>query len=200
MYLFVVAFGFATINMIHGLVPPAASPKLFLDSGALCPSLATMHSSLHSPLSRQLSTSSESAVPLGSASQSVPSTPVRRAATFYRVLTEFTVTVFGYTCKTTHLFCGRAAAHQEAPRRELLRHQQHRDPHVCGRHHQGGEAAVQGDPDAQVDAAAPPATLAAALTAPAGSAVLRCYHTVVSTHSTNRRTLMLYSYTPSLGE
>lgn len=59
----------------------AASPKLFLDSGALCPSLANMHSSLHSPLSRQLSTSSESAAPLGSASQSVPCTPVRRATT-----------------------------------------------------------------------------------------------------------------------
>lgn len=72
-------FYFVTINIIHHLVPPAASPKLFLDSSTLCPSLANMHSSLHSPLSRQLSTSSESAAPLGSAIQSVPSTPVRRA-------------------------------------------------------------------------------------------------------------------------
>lgn len=56
---------------------PAASPKLFLDSSSLCPSLANIHSSLHSPLTRQLSTSSENATPLGTGSQSIPSTPVR---------------------------------------------------------------------------------------------------------------------------
>lgn len=36
-----------------------------------------MHSSLHSPLTRQLSTSSENATPLGAGGQSVPSTQVR---------------------------------------------------------------------------------------------------------------------------
>lgn len=54
-----------------------ASPKLFMDSSTPCTTLANMHSSLHSPLTRQLSTSSENSVPLGLSSQSVPSTPVR---------------------------------------------------------------------------------------------------------------------------
>lgn len=45
-----------------------------------------------------------------------------------------------------------AAAHQEEARWKLLRHQQHCDPHVCGRHHPGGEAAVQRDPHTQVSA------------------------------------------------
>ncbi|XP_053196772.1 KAT8 regulatory NSL complex subunit 1-like isoform X2 [Scomber japonicus] len=52
-----------------------SSPKLFLDSSSLCPTLANMHSSLHSPLTRQLSTSSENSTPLGPSSQSVPNTP-----------------------------------------------------------------------------------------------------------------------------
>ncbi|KAM3842589.1 KAT8 regulatory NSL complex subunit 1 [Diretmus argenteus] len=51
------------------------SPRLFLDSGSPCSTLANMHSSLHSPLTRQLSTSSENSTPLGPNSQSVPSTP-----------------------------------------------------------------------------------------------------------------------------
>ena len=56
-------------------VCPAASPKLFLDSSSPCPTLSTMHSSLHSPLTRQLSTSSENSTPLG---LGVQSTPVRK--------------------------------------------------------------------------------------------------------------------------
>ncbi|XP_041818804.1 KAT8 regulatory NSL complex subunit 1-like isoform X2 [Chelmon rostratus] len=59
----------------HSLDRTDASPKLFLDSSSPCPSLANMHSSLHSPLTRQLSTSSENSTPLGPSSQSVPSTP-----------------------------------------------------------------------------------------------------------------------------
>ncbi|XP_071317992.1 KAT8 regulatory NSL complex subunit 1 isoform X2 [Trachinotus anak] len=51
------------------------SPKLFLESSSPCPTLANMHPSLHSPLTRQLSTSSENSTPLGPGSQSVPSTP-----------------------------------------------------------------------------------------------------------------------------
>ncbi|XP_024858609.1 KAT8 regulatory NSL complex subunit 1 [Kryptolebias marmoratus] len=51
------------------------SPKLFLDSGSLCSTLANTHPPLHSPLTRQLSTSSENSTPLGPGSQSVPSTP-----------------------------------------------------------------------------------------------------------------------------
>ncbi|XP_070846394.1 KAT8 regulatory NSL complex subunit 1-like isoform X1 [Chaetodon trifascialis] len=58
----------------HSLDRTDSSPKLFLDSSP-CPSLANMHSSLHSPLTRQLSTSSENSTPLGAGSQSVPSTP-----------------------------------------------------------------------------------------------------------------------------
>lgn len=46
--------------------------------------------------------------------------------------------------------CPPAAAHQEEARWKLLRHQQHRNPHVCGCHHQGGEAAVQRDSHTQV--------------------------------------------------
>ncbi|XP_046887801.1 KAT8 regulatory NSL complex subunit 1 [Hypomesus transpacificus] len=52
-----------------------SSLKLFLDSGSPCSSLASLHSSIHSPLTRQLSTSSESNTPLGPNSQSVPNTP-----------------------------------------------------------------------------------------------------------------------------
>ncbi|XP_008312296.1 KAT8 regulatory NSL complex subunit 1 isoform X2 [Cynoglossus semilaevis] len=52
-------------------------PKLFMDSPSTCLSLTNMHSSLHSPLSRQLSTSSENSTPLGPGSQSVPSTPLQ---------------------------------------------------------------------------------------------------------------------------
>lgn len=46
--------------------------------------------------------------------------------------------------------CPPAAAHQEEARWKLLRHQQHRNPHVCGCHHEGGEAAVQRDSHTQV--------------------------------------------------
>ncbi|XP_023149246.1 KAT8 regulatory NSL complex subunit 1 isoform X1 [Amphiprion ocellaris] len=59
----------------HSLDRADSSPKLFLDSSSSCPTLANMHSSLHSPLTRQLSTSSENSTPLGPGSQSVPSTP-----------------------------------------------------------------------------------------------------------------------------
>ncbi|XP_058477389.1 KAT8 regulatory NSL complex subunit 1 isoform X2 [Solea solea] len=53
------------------------SPKLFMESASTCPTLTNMHSSLHSPLTRQLSTSSENNMPLNSSSQSVPSTPLQ---------------------------------------------------------------------------------------------------------------------------
>ncbi|KAI3365016.1 hypothetical protein L3Q82_000954 [Scortum barcoo] len=59
----------------HSLDRTDSSPKLFLDSSSPCPSLPNMHSSLHSPLTRQLSTSSENSTPLGPSSQSMPSTP-----------------------------------------------------------------------------------------------------------------------------
>ncbi|XP_070707633.1 KAT8 regulatory NSL complex subunit 1 isoform X3 [Pempheris klunzingeri] len=59
----------------HSLERTDSSPKLFLDSSSPCPTLANMHSSLHSPLTRQLSTSSENSTPLGPSSQSVLSTP-----------------------------------------------------------------------------------------------------------------------------
>ncbi|XP_026206602.1 KAT8 regulatory NSL complex subunit 1-like isoform X2 [Anabas testudineus] len=61
----------------HSLDRTDTSPKLFQDSNSPCPTLANMHSSssIHSPLTRQLSTSSENSTPLGPGSQSVPSTP-----------------------------------------------------------------------------------------------------------------------------
>ncbi|XP_072230113.1 KAT8 regulatory NSL complex subunit 1-like isoform X3 [Leuresthes tenuis] len=59
----------------HSLDRTDSSPKLFLDSGSPCTAVANMHSSLHSPLTRQLSTSSENSTPLGAGSQSVSSTP-----------------------------------------------------------------------------------------------------------------------------
>lgn len=59
----------------HSLDRADSSPKLFLDSSSPCTTLANMHSSLHSPLTRQLSTSSENSAPLGPSSQSIPSTP-----------------------------------------------------------------------------------------------------------------------------
>ncbi|XP_034073386.1 KAT8 regulatory NSL complex subunit 1-like isoform X2 [Gymnodraco acuticeps] len=59
----------------HSLDRTDTSPKLFLDSSSPCPTLATMHSSLHSPLIRQLSTSSENSTPLGV--QSTPQ-PIKR--------------------------------------------------------------------------------------------------------------------------
>ncbi|KAF3704023.1 KAT8 regulatory NSL complex subunit 1 MLL1/MLL complex subunit KANSL1 MSL1 -like protein 1 [Channa argus] len=59
----------------HSLDRTDTSPKVFLDSSNSCPTLANMHSSIHSPLTRQLSTSSENSTPLGPSSQSVPSTP-----------------------------------------------------------------------------------------------------------------------------
>lgn len=59
----------------HSMDRTDSSPKLFLDSSSPCPTLANMHSSLHSPLTRQLSTSSENSTPLGPGSQSVTNTP-----------------------------------------------------------------------------------------------------------------------------
>ncbi|XP_037611113.1 KAT8 regulatory NSL complex subunit 1-like isoform X3 [Sebastes umbrosus] len=60
----------------HSLERTDTSPKLFLDSSSPCPTLANMHSSLHSPLTRQLSTSSENSTPLGQGIQSTP--PIKR--------------------------------------------------------------------------------------------------------------------------
>ncbi|XP_026170786.1 KAT8 regulatory NSL complex subunit 1 isoform X1 [Mastacembelus armatus] len=59
----------------HSLDRTDTSPKLLLDSSSPCPPLANMHSTIHSPLTRQLSTSSENSTPLAPSSQSVPSTP-----------------------------------------------------------------------------------------------------------------------------
>ncbi|KAM4715842.1 KAT8 regulatory NSL complex subunit 1-like isoform 2-T3 [Anableps anableps] len=59
----------------HSLDRADTSPKLFLDTSSPCTTLANMHSSLHSPLTRQLSTSSDTSTQLGAGSQSVPSTP-----------------------------------------------------------------------------------------------------------------------------
>nr|XP_020460301.1 KAT8 regulatory NSL complex subunit 1 [Monopterus albus] len=59
----------------HSLDRTDTSPKLFLDSSSPCATLANMHSSIHSALTRQLSTSSENSTPLGPSGQSVPSTP-----------------------------------------------------------------------------------------------------------------------------
>ncbi|KAK2820091.1 hypothetical protein Q5P01_023050 [Channa striata] len=59
----------------HSLDRTDTSPKLFLESSSPCQTLANVHSSIHSPLTRQLSTSSENSTPLGLSSQSVPSTP-----------------------------------------------------------------------------------------------------------------------------
>lgn len=67
-----------TNQSLNTLSCSAASPKIFLDSSAPCPTLTNMHSALHSPLPRQLSTSSENAMPLGAGSQSISSTPVRK--------------------------------------------------------------------------------------------------------------------------
>ncbi|XP_043957767.1 KAT8 regulatory NSL complex subunit 1-like isoform X3 [Gambusia affinis] len=59
----------------HSLDRADTSPKLFLDTSSPCTTLANMHPSLHSPLMRQLSTSSDTSTQLGAGSQSVPSTP-----------------------------------------------------------------------------------------------------------------------------
>ncbi|XP_011607596.1 KAT8 regulatory NSL complex subunit 1 isoform X1 [Takifugu rubripes] len=59
----------------HSLERTDSSPKIFLDSSTPCPTLTNMHSALHSPLPRQLSTSSENAMPLGAGSQGISSTP-----------------------------------------------------------------------------------------------------------------------------
>lgn len=59
----------------HSLERADTSPKLFLDTSSPCTTLANMHSSLHSPLTRQLSTSSDTSTQLGTGSQSVSSTP-----------------------------------------------------------------------------------------------------------------------------
>ncbi|XP_031698679.1 KAT8 regulatory NSL complex subunit 1-like isoform X2 [Anarrhichthys ocellatus] len=61
----------------HSLDRADTSPKLFMDSSSPCPTLANMHPSLHSPLTRQLSTSSENSTPLGQSIQSTPQ-PIKR--------------------------------------------------------------------------------------------------------------------------
>lgn len=68
----------STLQSLNILLCPAASPKIFVDSSAPCPTLTNLHSALHSPLPRQLSTSSENAMPLGAGSQSISSTPVQK--------------------------------------------------------------------------------------------------------------------------
>ncbi|MBN3312888.1 KANL1 protein, partial [Atractosteus spatula] len=65
----------------HSLERTDTTPKIFLDTGSPCStSLASLHTPAHSPLMRQLSTSSESSTPLAPNSQSASSTPqpVRR--------------------------------------------------------------------------------------------------------------------------
>ncbi|KAK9530828.1 hypothetical protein VZT92_012308 [Zoarces viviparus] len=62
----------------HSLDRADTSPKLFMDSSSPCPTLANMHPSLHSPLTRQLSTSSENSTPLGQSIQSTPQQPIKR--------------------------------------------------------------------------------------------------------------------------
>ncbi|XP_006638355.2 KAT8 regulatory NSL complex subunit 1 isoform X2 [Lepisosteus oculatus] len=65
----------------HSIERTDTTPKIFLDTGSPCStSLASLHTPAHSPLMRQLSTSSESSTPLAPNSQSASSTPqpVRR--------------------------------------------------------------------------------------------------------------------------
>ncbi|KAF6727180.1 KAT8 regulatory NSL complex subunit 1 [Oryzias melastigma] len=59
----------------HSLERTDSSPKLYMDLSNPCTTLANMHSSLQSPLTRQLSTSSENSTPLGAGGQSVSITP-----------------------------------------------------------------------------------------------------------------------------
>ncbi|XP_028842985.1 KAT8 regulatory NSL complex subunit 1 isoform X2 [Denticeps clupeoides] len=56
------------------------TPKLYMDMGNSCPSLTTLQTPTHSPLLRQLSTSSETSTPVSINSQSIGSnpTPIRR--------------------------------------------------------------------------------------------------------------------------
>lgn len=61
-------------SLILLVLGPAASPKLFVDSSSPCTTLPNVHPALHSPLTRQLSTSSENSTPLGPGS--ISSTPV----------------------------------------------------------------------------------------------------------------------------
>ncbi|XP_056285149.1 KAT8 regulatory NSL complex subunit 1-like isoform X2 [Pseudoliparis swirei] len=61
----------------HALDRTDTSPKPFMDSSGACPALANMHPSLHSPFTRQLSTSSENSTPLGHGMQSTPQ-PIKR--------------------------------------------------------------------------------------------------------------------------
>ncbi|KAL6094397.1 kansl1 [Pungitius sinensis] len=62
----------------HSLDRADTSPKLFMDSSGPCPTLGNMHPSLHSPLTRQLSTSSENSTLLGQNIQSTPQQPIKR--------------------------------------------------------------------------------------------------------------------------
>ncbi|KAG9350214.1 hypothetical protein JZ751_026567, partial [Albula glossodonta] len=59
----------------HYLERADTNPKLFMDTGSPCSSMASLHTPTHSPLMRQLSTSSESSTLLGPNSQSTSSTP-----------------------------------------------------------------------------------------------------------------------------
>ncbi|XP_029106084.1 KAT8 regulatory NSL complex subunit 1 isoform X1 [Scleropages formosus] len=64
----------------HSMERSDMTPRLFTDTGSPCSSLASLHTPTHSPLTRQLSTSSEGSTPLALSSQSATSTPqpVRR--------------------------------------------------------------------------------------------------------------------------
>ncbi|XP_036387361.1 KAT8 regulatory NSL complex subunit 1 isoform X1 [Megalops cyprinoides] len=59
----------------HYLERTDANPRLFMDTGSPCSSLANLHTPTHSPLMRQLSSTSESSVPFGQNNQSATSTP-----------------------------------------------------------------------------------------------------------------------------
>ncbi|KAJ8364773.1 hypothetical protein SKAU_G00136040 [Synaphobranchus kaupii] len=52
-----------------------ANPKLCMDTGSPCSPMASLQTPIHSPLIRQLSTSSESSTPVGPTIQSASSTP-----------------------------------------------------------------------------------------------------------------------------
>ncbi|KPP67085.1 hypothetical protein Z043_114363, partial [Scleropages formosus] len=66
-------------KLCNSLLASIMTPRLFTDTGSPCSSLASLHTPTHSPLTRQLSTSSEGSTPLALSSQSATSTPpVRR--------------------------------------------------------------------------------------------------------------------------
>lgn len=92
----------SALPSLNILLCPAASPKIFVDASAPCPTLTTLHSALHSPLPRQLSTSSENAMPLGAGSQSISSTPVQKP--FFPIL-HGSLILSGKVCASTLMFC-----------------------------------------------------------------------------------------------